>query len=190
MPSYGSRPSAAPRDVPLERDPTHDPLAEVSCLRDDAVRAVRAHDEGRLDGRPADAGANTVSVDFDAIDGDAVAEVGSGRDRSLREVLIEAPALGHVDERPAGLAPERPPVSDPHDHALDHVLDDRADVARHVLERAARQSAPARLVAREAGLVHEENPCPRPGQVNRARGAGRAGSDDEDVEPLHAAIVV
>ncbi len=85
---------------------------------------------------------------------------------------------------------EPPSVSDPHDHAVDDVLDDRADVARHVLERAAGQASAAGLVAREAGLVGEENPCARPRQVNRARGTGRSGSDDEDIEPFHPAIVV
>ena len=130
------------------------------------------------------------AVDFDAIDRDAVAEVGAGRDRTLGEVLIETPALGHVDERLSGLPHELPPISDPHDHAVDDVLDDRMDVARHVLERTARQTASAWLVAREASLVGGQHACARPGQVHRARGAGRAGSDDEDVEPLHAAIVV
>ena len=151
--SSGTFPSSAtPRTIPSPRPAAFatTPFAPSAPTTKDAstvASPTRARTRSPSTSRP--------------IDCDAVAEVGAGRDRALREVLIEKAALGHVDERLARLPIQPPPVSDPHDHAVDDVLDDRAHVARHVLERSAGQASAAGLVAREAGLVGEENPCAR-----------------------------
>jgi len=99
-------------------------------------------------------------------------------------------ALRHVDERLAASASEFPVVPDPHDQVVDDVLDDGNDRAGQVPESAAGQAAAARLVARKARLVHEQDARAGAGKVDGGRRAGRPCTGHEDVEPLHRAIVV
>ena len=102
---------------------------------------------------------------------------------------IEAAALGHRDQGPAASTRERRAVPDAHDHPIDDALDDRLDAAGDVLERAPRQPAAAWLVPRKARPVDEQNTRARPCEMQRRRRSRRPGTDDEDIETLHVAIV-
>src|SRR6188508_3276319 len=89
----------APRDVPLERHAADDAATEPGRLCDDAVRPVRADEEGRPDRAATHAGGDALVVELDPLNGAPVAEVGAGGSRLLGEMVVEAPTLGHVDER-------------------------------------------------------------------------------------------
>ena len=121
------------------------------------------------------------------IDAGVVPEGRAGRGCLLREVRVEPPPLGHQDQRLARRAPEAAPVVEPQLEGVDDALDDRRHVARRLLERAAGEPAAARLVAREARPVGEQHALAAAGEMDRRRRAGRAGTDDENIEALHHA---
>src|SRR5262245_15551204 len=99
----------APRDVPLERDPADDALAEAGGLRDDAVGTVGPDGERRPDGSSTDVRRDPVLGDLDPVDGGAVAELDACRCSMLGEVEVESSPLGHVDEAAVVTSPELRP---------------------------------------------------------------------------------
>ena len=125
--------------------------------------------------------------DHDLLDASAVPEARARRDCLFGEVGVEPPALRHQDQRLAARAAETPVVVEPQLERVDDALDDRADVARRLPQRPAREAAAARLVAREARPVGEQHARPAAGEVDRSRRPRRPGTDDEDVEALHRA---
>jgi hypothetical protein len=73
-------------------------------------------------------------------------------------------------------------------------LDTLDDVLHHWIERERQEpggahgdATAARLVTWEAGAIDEQDRRSGPGQVERRRGPGRPGSDDDGVEALDAA---
>ena len=74
-------------------------------------------------------------------------------------------------------------------HPVDDSLDHRLDVARQVAQRPARQAAAARLVAGKARLVDQHDTGAAAREMHRRRRSGRAGSDHQHVDSLHAAIL-
>ena len=121
-----------------------------------------------------------------ALDARALAELGARRGGLLGEEGVQAPALRHPDQRLVVAPRERRPVAEPQLEAVDVTLDDRRRVDRDPLQRATGEPAAARLVAREARLVGEQHARAGAREVDRRRRAGRAGTDDEDVDALHA----
>ena len=125
-----------------------------------------------------------------SLDGDSVAELCAGSRRLLREMEVEPPALRHLDERLRALPRSLAAVPDPNDHACRRRVRRPASTAHgRCLKRASGEPSAARLVARESRLVDEENAHPGPLEVDRRGRPGRSGTDDEDVEALHPAMV-
>ena len=77
---------------------------------------------------------DAVAVRLDRRDLHAVAEVGAGRGRLLREVVVEPAPLRHQHERPAPAALEPAPVAEPELERVDDVLDDRRRVDRQLAD--------------------------------------------------------
>ena len=179
----------APRDVSLERDAADDALAEPGRPRDDTVGPVGTDEEARTDEVRADACGHAGVAELDVAHGDSVAEVRPGGRRLLGEMEVEPPPLRHLDERLRALPRDLRSVPDADDHAIDNVLHDRIDRTWQMPKRAPREPSATRLVAREARLVDEENAHPGPLEVDRRGRSCRPGTDDEDVEALHPAIV-
>src|SRR5919198_1014365 len=69
--------------------------------------------------------------------------------------------------------------------AVDDVLANRVDRERELLDRAEREPAATRLVARKAGLVEEQDVGACLCKPVRSRRPSRPRADDCDVEPLH-----
>ena len=173
-----------PGDVPLERDAAEDPLPEAGSFGHDAVRTVRSDDVRRAHAPVADPGRRAVLLHRELRHSGGVPYIDPRGRRLLDEERVEPAPLGHEDERGIAPLPDAQAVAGTQLEAVDDVLDDRGDVARCVLERAAGEPAAARLVAREARLVCEQHTGSAVGQSQGGRGAGRAGADDEDVEML------
>ena len=159
----------APGHVPFQRNAAPDSVPEPRCAGDDAVRAVRADDERRPNPRTGDARSGAVVLDRDVGDSRPVQELRAGGGSPLGEMGVEPPPLCHADQRSCAPPREATPVPDAHDEAVDDVLDDRIHVARRVAERPARETAAARLVAREARLVDEQHPRATACEVDRRR---------------------
>ena len=107
------------------------------------------------------------------------------RGRLLQEEVVEALALGHVGERRACAALEPRAVAQAALEPVDHVLDYRLDRERQKARGARRDSSAARLVAREDGLVDEEDARAGGGEPVGGDRAGRPCADDRDVERAH-----
>ena len=170
--------SATPRTMPSS-SPTAfatTPFAPSAPTSVSAATSISAH--RRRD---------PLGADLERVDAGAVPEGRAGRGCLLGEVRVEPPPLRHQDQRLARGAPEAAPVVEPQLEGVDDALDDRRHVARRLLERAAGEPAAARLVAREARPVGEQHALAAAGEMDRRRRAGRAGTDDEDVEALHHA---
>ena len=179
----------APGNVSLERDSADDALAEPGRPCDDTVGSIRTDEEARADDVRADACGHAGVTELDVAHGDSVAELCAGSRRLHDEMEVEPPALRHLDERLRALPSQLAAVPNPNDHGVDDVFHDRIDGARQLPQRASREPSPARLVARESRLVDEENAHPGPLEVDGRGRPGRSGTDDEDVEALHPAIV-
>ena len=165
-----------PSPSPADRATT--PLAPSAPTR------KRRTDEVRVD-----ACSHAGVAELDVAHGDSVAEVCPGDRRLLRQMEVEPPPLRHLDERLRALPLDLRSVPDADDHAIDNVLHDRVDRTWQMPKRAPREPSATRLVAREARLVDEENAHPGPLEVDRRGRSCRPGTDDEDVEALHPAIV-
>ncbi len=171
-------------EVPLERDAVADLLPEPERPSGRPVRAVGPDQDAGSDRRPVDAERDAVRTRLDPLHPDAVAEVGARCGGALRQVEVEPATLRHQAERRAEAALVARAVAEPQLEAVDGVLDDGADVGREEPDRAERQPAAARLVAREASPVDEEHRGARRRQpVRRGRPAG-AGADDHGIEVL------
>ena len=179
-----------PGHVALERDTAHDAFVDAGRSRDDAVRTVGADDEGRADDLASHARRYARVADRDLAHRGAVAKVGSRSRGLLGEMEVEPPPLRHADERLSARACDLAPVTNAYDQPVDDVLYDRLDVARHVAERSSGEPTAARLVARKARLVREQDACAGARQVDRSARPRRTCTDDEGVEPVHRAIVV
>ena len=174
-----------PGDVPLERDAAHNSRVQPGGSGDDAVRAVGADDQIGGDRLPADGRPDAARADLDLLNAGVVAKARACRDRLLREVGVESPALGHQDQRFAARAPEAAAVVEAKLERVDDALDNGCDVARCLPERAARDAAAAGLVSREASAIGKENARATASEVDRGRRARGAGADDEDIVVLH-----
>ena len=145
--------------------------------------------KSRADDVRADACGHIGVTEHDVAHGDSVAELCPGGRRLLGEMEVEPPPLRHLDERLRTLPRDLRSVADADDHAIDNVLHDRIDCTRQMPKRASGEPSATRLVAWEARLVDEENAHPGPLEVDRRGRSCRPGTDDEDVEALHPAIV-
>ena len=156
-----------PADVPLERDPAHDPLAEAAAFATTPFAPSAPDDEGRRR-PPRRRGRRHGLGRLRFVDATPSRKSAPAATAPLREVQIEPPALGHVMSGSPGSRPSvrriRPAPPCARRRAR---RPGRRRTA--VLQRAARESAPARLVAREPGLVHEENPGPARAGGSRSR---------------------
>ena len=176
------------RDVPLESDA--EPLrCESQRPRGDAVDAVRADHDRRAGGGSVEADDPAVVVLLERGHPLPVAEVGAGGRRLLGQVRVEPPTLRHQDERPLPAPLEPLPVAEAELEAVDDVLDDRVDRDGQLPHGPVGQAAAARLVAREALAVEQQHLRAALGETVGGRRAGRAGPDDDRVEPFHGSIV-
>ncbi len=139
---------------------------------------------------PSDPQRGSVRSDRYTFDRDAVAKDRSRLRRLLDQEGVEPPPLGHQDERHVAAALEALPVAEPHLERPHDVLDHGRHVHRQLLHGAARESAAARLVAREARAVGEQDAGARAREADRRRRSRRPGPDDDRVEPLHASTIV
>ena len=179
----------AVRDVRLESDAPNDARAEARLLRDDPVRPVGAHEHVRDDRLAVDARGHTRALVANVGDPDPVPEVRAGAGGLLREMEVEPAALRHEDEW-LGVSPcEAPPVPESDPEPVDDVLDDGIDRARRMSKRSAREPSAARLVARKARAVDQQDLRTVSREPEGRRRTGWAGADDERVEPLHRRIV-
>ena len=189
VPAYGVRSSALQATLPSSATPRTMPSPSPAD-RATTPFAPSAPTRKRAPTRcEPDACGHAGVTELDVAHGDAVAEVGPGGRRLLGEMEVEPAALRHVDERLRALPRDLRSVPDADDHAVDDVLHDGVDRTWHMPERASREPSAARLVAREARLVDEENAHPGPLEVDRRGRSCRPGTDDEHVETLHPAIV-
>src|SRR6266540_4721924 len=150
-------PVAAARDgsvakVPLERDTVDDVTRQAECAGGDAVRAVGTDEGSGHDGRAGDANLR-VALDVDAR---PVPELRSSLDGALDQEGIEPPALRHHRDGPIP-ALEGPPVLQATLDARDDILDDGLHGEGQLAQGAVRETAAARLVAREPGLVDQQH---------------------------------
>ena len=148
-----------PRDVPLERDAADDPMAEPDRAGDDAVRSVGSDEVVGAHGRAVDPCVDAFVVGHEILDAYAVPKVRSQCGSLFGEVEVEPAALGHPDERSSASTPKRMAIARAQHEPVDDVLDDRLDVAGDVPQCAAREPAPAGLVARKSRSVDEEDAC-------------------------------
>src|SRR5919106_894733 len=145
------------REVSLERNADVLVAAEAECAGAQAVDAVRADERLR---RVAPAVRGDGDASLAVLDGDdprAVAEVGSRLGGTLGEVVVESLALRHVGDRRACAAGDLPAVAQAQVGGRDDVLDDRVERKGQQPRGPLRDAAAARLVAREAGPVEEED---------------------------------
>ena len=154
------------------------PLAPSAPTSTSAWTRIPAH--RRLDPR---------SFELDRVDADTVAELGSSCRRLLGQVRIEATPLRHQDQRRLAAAAERAAEAESELERVHGVLDDRGDVTGRLLERPARETTAARLVAREPGAVGEQHARSPAREAECGGGTGRPGADDEDVVAAHDVIV-
>ena len=174
------------RHVALERDGEHVVVAEPEPVANPPVDPVRADERAALDPPAVDAQGDAGLAGLDLRHLHAVTDVRAGGDGLLEQMLVEADALRHLDQRPLAVPFEAHPVAEAKADAVDDVLDHRVDRDRQLADGAHRQPAAARLVPREARLVDDEHPRSRAGQMDGGYRARRPGADDDRVEALHA----
>ncbi len=160
-----------PRRVALQRHAARDVGAQLGRARDDAVRAVGADERVGAHALCADARHDTVVLERQIGDAAAETHVGAGLGRVLREVCVETAPLRHQDQRLPVAARELAAVAQAQAEPVDDVLHDGCDVARRVTQRSPREPAAARLVARKARLVGEQDPGASACEVDRRRGS-------------------
>ena len=173
------------RDVPLERD-AESLRREAQRPRGDAVDAVRADRDRR-------AGRGSVEADDRAVVRPARARSPAAPSRKSAPAAAAcsarcASSLRRCVIRTSGPSPaplEPLPVAEAELEAVDDVLDDRVDGDGQLPHGAVGQAAAARLVAREALAVEQQHLRAPLGEAVGGRRAGRAGPDDDRVEPLH-----
>src|SRR5215211_626439 len=170
------------RHVALECDRVVMTAAEADRPRGDSVHSVRA-DQRRGAHRHAVDG--EASVGRDVADLRPLAEIGAGLRGLLGEERVETPPLRHEQERSLAAPLEPLPVSEPELERRYAVLDDGRHVDRDLVDRPVREPAAARLVAREARTVDQEDGRARAREPVRSRRPGRPGPDHDGVEPLH-----
>ncbi len=174
-----------PGDVPLQRDTPNDPGLEPRRPGNDAVRPVGSDDHARAHRLAAHRRLDAVRADLDLRDPGVVAKARTRSDRLLDEIRIEPPPLRHQDQRFGARSAKAVTVVETKLERVDDALDDRPDVARRLPERPPGDTAAARLVAREARSIGEQDARAAAGEMDRGRGSGRPGTDDEDVVALH-----
>ena len=176
---------AAPRNVSLERNPTHDPVAEACDAGNEPVCSVSPDDVRGLHPRSSDQRGSALVVELEVIDANAVPEVRSSGGCLLREVKIEPTALRHLNQRPPARPRKTAPIASPKHEAVYHVLDHRIDVARRMTKSTTGEAPAARLVAWEASLVDEEHAGAGAREMDRRRRPSGACADNDDVKSLH-----
>jgi hypothetical protein len=99
--------------------------------------------------------------------------------------VVEATSLREEHERFFRRALEAVPEVEPEGEPRCAVLDYRLDREGKLPDGAHRQTAAARLVAGEPSAVDEQDGSTLAAEAIGGRRAGRPGSDDQGVEPLH-----
>ena len=173
------------RDVSLERDAADDPVSEPDAARDDAIRSVRADERVRANSVAVHARGDTRRARLQVLHAHTFPQLRADAGGLLGEKCVQPAALRHADQGLDVATRERRPVPQSQLEPVDVTLDDRRRIHGHLLQRTARETAAARLVAREAGLLGEQHARARASEVDRRRGAGGTCADDEDVVRLH-----
>ena len=156
-------------NVAFERNAVAVPVLEQERARRDSVDAVRADYDVRRQRLVADPDDAIVA---DGRDPGTVAELRAGVGSLLRKEGVEPLSLGHQDDRRGASALEAVAIPERELEAVDDVLHHRRDVDGKLTDRAIRQAASARLVAREPRAVEEED---RGSLARKAQGGHRAG---------------
>ena len=107
------------------------------------------------------------------------------RDGLLDEVGVEPLALGHEDERLVHVPLDPTGEVEPEPDSRRAVFDHRVDRERQLADGAHREPATARFVARERGLVGQQDARAFGREAIRSRRSCRPRADNEDVEALH-----
>ena len=98
------------RHVALQRDGEHVVAAEPEPVANSSVDAVRADEHAALDTPAVDAQRDAGLPDLDVRHLHAVTDVRAGGDGLLEQMLVEADALRHLDQRPLAVPFEAHPV--------------------------------------------------------------------------------
>ena len=170
--------------VGLERDEVHAGGVAAERARDDAVRPVRADHDAAASGPVLRLHDDLVRAQLQLRHLRPVAEDRPGLARLLDEERVQRHAAGHVDQGLLALPLEAARVGEPDLEAVDDVLDHGVDREREQRGGAAGDAAAARLVAREAGAVEQQDREPFAGEAVGRRRPGRAGADDDGVEAV------
>ena len=139
-----------------------------------------------LDAPAVDAQRHARLPDLDVCHLHAVPDVRAGGGGLLEQMMVETNALRHLDEGALTAAFEAHPVREPEADAVDDVLDHRVDGYGELADGPHRQPSAARLVAREARLVDDEDAGSPARQMYGRYRACRPGTDDDGIEALHA----
>ena len=175
--------------VPLERDTVDDLRLEPRRAGDDAVGAVGADQHVGVDRPSRRLARDPLGRGSIASTPSALAHFGPRSGGSLEQVRVEASPLGHRDQRRCTAPPESTSRAEPELEGVHDVLDHRPHTAGRLAQRASRQPAPARLVAREPRAVGDHHARARPREPQCRRRSRGPGAGDENVDVLHAWIL-
>lgn len=144
-------------DVGFERD--RHPARHVQAGEGGgaAVRAIGRHEDAARECLAAGTDDHARRAPFDRLDRGALAEGRAGAQRALQEEAIEVATLGEVDQRRGAVAPERAPLPEAPLDAANGPLGHRAEIEGQEPGGPDGHAAAARFVARELGLVEQQD---------------------------------